>query len=228
MGTHDGHRERKRAQFLEHGLDSFADHEVLELLLFYAIPRKDTNGIAHALMDRFGSLDAVFSAPAEELEKVAGVGSSAAALIKLVPQLYRRSRITADEHPAILHDTASIGAFFLDRFVGESNEVTYVACLDAKGKVITCRRLSEGSVGAAEISVRKVMETALRCNAAAVVLAHNHPSGVALPSREDLLATKQVADALCATGIALLDHIIVADGDFVSMAENGIIQRRSM
>jgi len=228
LGTHDGHRERKRTQFLEHGLDSFADHETLELLLFYAVPRKDTNPIAHALMDRFGSLDAVFAAPVEELERVPGVGRSAAALIKLVPQLYRRSRISSDECPVILHDTASIGAFFLDRFVGETNEVTYVACLDGKGKVITCRRLSEGTTGAAEISVRKVVETALRCNAVSVVLAHNHPSGVALPSREDLIATKQVADALCATGIALLDHIIVADGDFVSMAENGTIQRRPL
>jgi len=228
MGMHDGHRERKREQFLRHGLDTFADHEVLELLLFYVIPRKDTNPVAHELMNRFGSLDAVFAAPVEELEKVPGVGRSAATLIKLIPQIYRRSRISSDECPAILNSTASIGAFFLDRFVGESNEVTYVACLDGKGKVITCRRLSEGGTGTAEISVRKVVETALRCNAAAVVLAHNHPSGIALPSREDLFATKQVADALNATGIALLDHIIVADGDFVSMAENGTIQRRPM
>ena len=228
MGMHDGHRERKREQFLEHGLDSFADHETLELLLFYAIPRKDTNPVAHALMDRFGTLDAVFAAPVEELEKVPGVGHAAATLIKLVPQLYRRSRITADEHPSILNSTASIGAFFMDRFVGETNEVAYVACLDGKGKVITCRRLSEGSAASAEISVRKVVETALRCNAAAVVLAHNHPSGIARPSREDLIATKQVADALNATGVMLLDHIIVADGDFVSLAENGTIQRRPM
>ena len=95
MGIHDGHREKKRQQFLQHGLDSFAEHEVLELLLFYAIPRKDTNPIAHALMDRFGSLDAVLSAPVEELCRVKGVGESAAALLKLIPQVYRRSRMAA-------------------------------------------------------------------------------------------------------------------------------------
>ena len=117
MGIHDGHREKKRQQFLQHGLDSFADHEVLELLLFYAIPRKDTNPIAHALMDRFGSLDAVLAAPVEELCQVKGVGESAAALLKLIPQVYRRSRIAAAERERVLNSSQRAGDY-IDRDVG--------------------------------------------------------------------------------------------------------------
>lgn len=94
MADHSGHRERKRLQFRQHGIDAFADHEVLELLLYYAIPRRDTNPMAHALMDRFGSLHAVLSAPAEELERVEGMGPGAATLLKLVPQVYRRARMS--------------------------------------------------------------------------------------------------------------------------------------
>ena len=224
MGIHDGHRQRRRAQFLANGLDAFADHEALELLLFYAIPRKDTNPIAHELLNRFGSLEAVLSAPTEELTKVPGMGESAAVLLRLVPQLCRRSRVALA--PAILRSTADVGACFLERFAGDRDEIMFLACLDAKGKVLCCRKVAEGSAGGAEVSVRKVVELALRCGAIGVILAHNHPSGVALPSREDLAATRQIADALWAVGVALMDHIIVADGDFVSMADSGTIPRR--
>ena len=224
MGIHEGHRQRKRGQFLANGLEPFADHEALELLLFYAIPRRDTNAVAHDLINRFGSLEAVFSAPAEELMRVPGVGENAAALVCLVPQLCRRTRLAAA--PDILRSTADVGAFFLERFAGERDEIMYLACLDAKGKVLCCRKVAEGSAGGAEISVRKVVEIALRSGAIGVILAHNHPSGVALPSREDLAATRQISDALCAVGVALMDHIIVADGDFTSMADSGTIPRK--
>ena len=226
MGVHDGHRARKRAQFLSHGLAPFADHEALELLLFYAIPRRDTNPIAHALLNRFGSLEAVFAAPVEELARVDGVGESAAVLLKLVPQLCQRARVSAAARPAIFHTTADAGAFFLERFAQERDEILYLAALDAKGKVLACRKVAEGSAGGAEISVRRIVEIALQCGAVSVVLAHNHPSGLALPSREDLAATRRVYDALKTMGIQLVDHIIAADGDFVSLAANGNIPDR--
>lgn len=227
MGVHDGHRERKRQQFLAHGLDAFADHEVLELLLFFAIGRRDTNPIAHALMDHFGSLPAVFSATAEELEQVPGMGPHAAALVALIPAISRRVRFSSGGEPEILTSVEAMGRYFLDRFFAERSEVMYQVCLDGKGKVLCCRRLTEGTAGAAEVNVRRIVELALRCNAVGVVLSHNHPSGVALPSREDYYATSQVADALAAIGVRLVDHIIVADQDFVSMAESGAIPKRS-
>ncbi|MEG2222717.1 MAG: DNA repair protein RadC [Oscillospiraceae bacterium] len=224
MGVHDGHREKKKAQFLAHGLDAFADHEALELLLFYAIPRRDTNETAHLLMERFGTLDAVFSAPIEELRQVEGLGDHAATLLKLVPQIDRRARLAAAEREDILNSTQRAGAYLLERFAGEKNEILYELCLDRKGKLIACRRLAEGSVSAVAINIRRLVENALLSGASGIILAHNHPSGVALPSQDDYSATKLAEDALRTVNIPLLDHIIVADNDFVSLADSGFLR----
>lgn len=221
MGIHDGHREKKRQQFLQHGLDSFAEHEVLELLLFYAIPRKDTNPIAHALMDRFGSLDAVLSAPVEELCRVKGVGESAAALLKLIPQVYRRSRMAAAERERVLNSSQRAGDYLLELFTGETAEVLYELCLDRKGKLLACRRVGEGGVSSINVDLRKIVENALLTGASGVILSHNHPSGIALPSADDCAATVRVKEALKTVGLVLVDHIVVADGDYVSMADSG-------
>ena len=223
MGVHDGHREKKREQFLNSGLDSFADHEVLELLLFYAIPRRDTNETAHLLMDHFGTLDAVFHAPVEELCRVRGMGRNAATLIHLVPKVYSRVKRSAAENETVLNTTRKSGRYLMERLAGETTEKLYQLCLDRKGKLLTCRQLSEGSVGAAPVNLRKIVENALLSRASGVILGHNHPSGVALPSQEDVAATIQARNALEAVEIPLLDHIIVADEDFVSMAESGYL-----
>ena len=221
MGIHDGHREKTRQQFLQHGLDAFADHEVLELLLFYAIPRKDTNPIAHALMDRFGSLDAVLAAPVEELCRVKGVGESAAALLKLTPQVYRRSRMAAAERERVLNSSQRAGDYLLELFTGETAEVLYELCLDRKGKLLACRRVGEGGVSSINVDLRKIVENALLTGASGVILSHNHPSGIALPSADDCAATARVKEALGTVGLVLVDHIVVADGDYVSMADSG-------
>lgn len=221
--THAGHRSRMKQKFLGHGLDSFADHEVLELLLFYAIPQGDTNPTAHALMERFGTLDAVLSAPVEELERVKGIGEHAAILLRLVNQVYRRGRMAAAAGETILDTTARLGAFFVDLFVGQNNEVMYQLCLDAKGRMKSCRKISEGDVGSVDLNVRRIAENALLCGAAQVVLAHNHPSGFAVPSHEDKVSTILVKEALETVNVRLTDHIIVADDDFVSMRADGVL-----
>ena len=223
MGIHDGHREKMRQRFLKSGLDAFADHEALELLLYYAIPRRDTNPIAHALMERYGSLSAVLAAPVEALKKVEGVGESAAILLKLAPQLYRKAKMSDAEQETILSSVERVGAYLLERFAGEKNEVVYQLCLDRKGKLLVCKKLGEGGVTSADLDIRRLVENALLTGASAVVLAHNHPSGVALPSRDDYAATDRAKTALAVVGVALTDHIIVADGDFVSMADSGYI-----
>ena len=223
MGIHDGHREKMRQRFLKSGLDAFADHEALELLLYYAIPRRDTNPIAHALMERYGSLSAVLAAPVEDLKKVEGVGESAAILLKLAPQLYRKAKMSDAEQETILSSVERVGAYLLERFAGEENEVVYQLCLDRKGKLLVCKKLGEGGVTSADLDIRRLVENALLTGASAVVLAHNHPSGVALPSRDDYAATDRAKTALAVVGVALTDHIIVADGDFVSMADSGYI-----
>ncbi|MCI7712355.1 MAG: DNA repair protein RadC [Clostridiales bacterium] len=223
MGIHDGHREKMRRRFLQGGLEPFADHEALELLLYYAIPRRDTNPIAHALMERYGSLAAVLDAPAEDLQKVEGVGESAAVLLKLVPQLYRKARLAEAERETVLNSSERAGAYLLERFAGEKHEVVYALYLDRKGKLIACRRLGEGGISSAGLDIRRLLEQALLTSASAVILSHNHPSGVALPSADDYMATDRAKSALGSIGVQLADHIIVADQDFVSMADSGYL-----
>ena len=222
MGLHDGHRERKRVQFRQHGLDGFADHEVLELLLYYAIPRRDTNETAHRLLQKFGTLQNVFNAPAEELSRVEGMGEGAALFLTLLPAVYRRTlRSTGQEK--VLNSVEKCGRYFLSLLAQERQETLYQLCLDAKGKLLTCKKLSQGSADCTALSVRQVVENALLSGASAVVLAHNHPSGVALPSENDRAVTLWVRDALKTMDIRLLDHIIVADGDYVSMNQSGYL-----
>lgn len=220
---HRGHREKMRQRFLKSGLDSFADHEALELLLFYAIPRQDTNPIAHRLMERYGSLSAVLSAPAEDLKKVEGIGESAAVLLKAAGQIAQKARLSDATAQRPLTDVEAVGAYLLERYAGETHEMLYELCLDQKGKLLACKRLSEGSASSAALDIRKVVENAILTSASAVILAHNHPSGIALPSDDDCAATTRAARALQTIGVTLADHIVVADDDFVSMAQSGYL-----
>lgn len=221
MGIHDGHRDKMRQRFLNGGLESFADHEALELLLFYAIPRRDTNETAHLLMERYGSLSAVLAAPAEDLEKVPGVGRNAAVLLRLVPQLYRKARLAEAGREVILDSSEKAGTYLLECFAGEKNEVIYQLCLDRKAKLLACKRLTEGGVASADLNIRQLVSNALLTNASAVILSHNHPSGIALPSHDDYATTERARQVLSSIGVALADHIIVADGDFVSLSDSG-------
>ena len=219
--THKGHRERLKNRFLGTGLDSFTDVQALELLLFYAIPMKDTNPIAHALLNRFGSLSQVLDAPVEELKKVPGISDHAAVLLHLTTELARFYQVDSVQRVEVLTSLDACGAYLVPRFFGRKVETVFLLCLDAKCKVLCCRQIGEGSVNAASISVRKVVETALNANATSVVLAHNHPSGVALPSVDDVQTTQRIAQALHAVDIVLIDHIVVAEGDYISMVQSG-------
>lgn len=225
MGIHDGHREKMRQRFLSGGLEHFADHEALELLLFYAIPRKDTNETAHLLLERYGSLSAVFNAPVEDLMKAEGIGESAAVFLKLVPAVCQKAKLSGGGRDVILNTTEETGNYLIERFSGETAEVIYALCIDRKGKLLACKRIGEGDTASAGLNIRKLVECALLTAASGVVLSHNHPSGIALPSPEDYTATDQAQRALSAIGVRLLDHIIVADGDFVSMADSGTLMR---
>ena len=224
MGIHDGHREKMRRRFQETGLEGFADHEALELLLYYAIPRRDTNELAHRLLTRYGSLSALLQAPIEDLRRVEGVGESAAVLLKLVPAFVYKAQRSAGQE-TVLNSTEKAGRYLLSCFAGERNEVIYQLCLDRKGKLLARKRLSEGGSAAAELNIRRLVENALLSSASAVILSHNHPSGIALPSREDYATTQQAQDALRTIGVELLDHIIVAEDDYVSLSDSGIHRR---
>lgn len=219
--THTGHRDRLKQRFLEQGLDGFTDIQVLELLLFYAIPRRDTNDLAHALLERFGSLSQVLEAEVSELQQVPGISAHSATLLALVTQLARFYQVNCANRMEVLDSLEACGAYLLPRFFGRTWETVFLLCLDAKCKVLCCKEIGEGSINSASISVRKVVETALQAKASSVVLAHNHPSGVALPSPEDQVTTKRIYAALQMVDVVLVDHIVVADGDYVSMAQSG-------
>lgn len=220
MGVHDGHRQRLIARFLEEGLDSFEEHNVLELLLFYSIPRRDTNELAHRLIDAFGSLAGVLEAPYSELLQIEGVGENTAALIKLMPEM-ARAYLSREREEICLDSTEKAGRYLLPRFIGRREETVFLVCVDAKCRVLSCGMLHRGSVNASEVNLRKIIAAALNYDAAGVILAHNHPGGVALPSPEDLDTTRRVRSVLEAMGVQLMDHIIVADGDYVSLADSG-------
>lgn len=222
MSIHDGHRQRLKERFLREGMDHFSDIQVLELLLFYCIPRQDTNPIAHALLDYFGSLSQVLEAPVEELCKVSGIGQSAALLLSMVLPMNRFYQKDRAANVQILDSVEECGAYLLPFFHGRRNETVFILCMDAKCKVLGCREMGEGSVNSAGVPIRRIVETALAMNATSLILAHNHPSGIALPSGEDVQSTYRVAAALNAVDIALVDHIIVADEDYVSIAQSGL------
>lgn len=218
---HDGHRQRLKTRFLQEGLEHFDEHQVLELLLFYCIPRQDTNPIAHALLEHFGSLTQVMEASPSELQKVKGMGESSAAFLSLLNSFCRYYQINRASSAVILSTLEECGRYLMPFFYGRRNETVYLLCLDAKCKVLSCKEVGEGSVNSASVPIRRIVEMALGSNATSAILAHNHPSGIAVPSAEDQLTTKQLAVALAAVDITLVDHMVIADEEFVSMRQSG-------
>jgi DNA repair protein radc len=216
---HSGHRERLKKRFLSEGFAHFEPHSILEMILFYAVPRRDTNPIAHRLLDYFGgSLVRVFDAPIEELIKVEGVGQSAATLIKMFPEVCRRYLMELYDTGQIIKTSQDAAKCFIPHFIGRTNEHVAVMCIDAKGKLLFCNTILEGTVDSAPVGIRRFVEIAVRYDATDMIMAHNHPGGVAIPSQQDIAVTQKVAEALKTVNINLLDHIIVSGNDWVSLA----------
>lgn len=224
---HVGHRQRLKEQFRDFGIEPMSDVTALELLLFYALPQGDTNPLAHRLINTFGSFEAVFAASHEELTKVKGVSDHTAILLRMVPEIARRRQIRLNSMDTILLSTEMCGDYLMPYFAGEGQEVVYLLGLDAKCKALGCVKIFEGSVNYATFSTRRVAEAAMSMNATSVILAHNHTSGIAVPSKEDIRTTRTIRKALDMLGILLSDHIIVAGDDYVSMAESGMLDEYS-
>lgn len=218
---HSGHRERVKRDFLENGFnETTPPHKIIEMLLFYSIPRKDTNETAHELLNRFGSVSGILDASVEQLTEVPGVNINTAALIKLIipiARIYKNDKSTAAEK---FESIDGLCDYLMNKYFGYAREVFTVLSLTAGGKLIGCDVLSEGNISEVNISTREVIETVLKRRAACAVIAHNHPDGVALPSREDIDVTETVKSALSHINVKLLDHIIIAGDDYVSMAQS--------
>lgn len=222
MENYIDHRKRVKDRFRKEGLDHFDERYVLELMLFYCVPRKDTRELALRLLDHFGSIVQVLDATPEELERVPGVGEGISTFIAFRRELERYYRIKLDDNPIEpLISPEDFERSLRAKFIGQRNEVVYVLCLDAKCKLLSCLFVGEGSVNSANVPIRRIVEICLNANATSVVLAHNHPGGLAFPSGDDIQTTKRLAQALSTVDIHLIDHLIFADGDSISMALSG-------
>lgn len=220
MSIHDGHRQRIRAEFIARP-DVFPDYKVLELLLYYSNPRKDTNPLAHILMEHFGSFSGVLDASPEELKKVEGVGEQTVVLLKTIKEASGRY-LAARVNPAKpILDSSDIDRLLRPYFFGATEEKIYLVCLDSKNRCLGIRLINEGTVNTSAIVVRKLIEAALSLNAVSVVLAHNHPNGMAKPSRADELSTEELEDTLKAVNIRLIDHVVFDDESMYSMRRSG-------
>ncbi len=220
--VHKGHRERLRQRFLSEGLDNFQDHNILELLLFYSVPMKDTNEEAHNLIDTFGSLSGVFDASFEDLCNVKGIGERSATLIKMMPELFKKYEVDKiNNNDAVLDTSKKVAEYIAPHFKGVINERMYVLCLDSNCRVLNFTQVSEGIINTAPLNTRKIMETALNCNASSIILVHNHPSGVVAPSRKDIDATIGMVNLMKKVSLRISDHIIIGNGsDFFSFRKS--------
>ena len=207
--VHDGHRERLRNKFLE-AKDSFEDHELLELLLFYSIPRANTNEIAHDLLDRFGSLQGVFNADVPALMQVEHLGEKSAIFLKTVSEILLRYQMEKFENVSILSSPELLQNYMCSLFVGTDNEKAYILLFNKARRLITCKKVSEGYCAASTITMRDISSVSINSNAAYAILVHNHPGGKAIPSGEDISTTAIVNRALKTNGIEFLEHFIVA------------------
>ena len=221
---HSGHRERLRQRYIKEGLDSFAQHEVLELLLCYAIPRKDCNETAHKLLDEFKTISNVFEADLKHLAKVDGIGERSALLISMIPSLariYMKDKSRTDF--PVLGTPEEIGEFAVSMFAGKLREELMLICLDSSRRVYYAGTIIKGTVNETPAYPRLVVDEALKHNAQVVILAHNHPNGSYLPSRADIEATKTISKALDLISIDLLDHVVVSGELYCSMAQMNMI-----
>lgn len=222
--VHAGHRKRLKKEFLDHGASGFSEIRALELLLFYALARQDTNPLAHSLLDRFGSLHGVLSASVSELCTVDGIAENTAILIRLVPELIRLSEYGKSQKKKEKIDSSfAAGSLISACFAGESNEKFMLFCLDSQKRIKRQEEISRGVVNSVGVDVRRVAEIALSYKAAACIAAHNHPDGDAFPSNEDREVTLQLRDALNLLGIPLLDHIIIGTDGYFSFADAGLL-----
>lgn len=221
---HEGHRQRVKKRYLSEGLDSFEDHQVLEMLLFYCIPMRDTNELAHRMIKEFGSLAGLFEADPKDICRRCKVSENTAILVSLIPSLARRYFRGKWGDKPVLNSSSKAGEYAVSLFAGRIYEAFFLICLDSQNRVNHAALVHEGTINEAPIYPRLIVETALRHQANSVILAHNHPGGSLQPSNADIQITRKIAAATEAISISVLDHIIVAGDRYFSFAEKGLIQ----
>lgn len=226
--VHKGHRKRMKEDFEVMSFDIWHEHEVLEYMLQMALPRVDTNETAHNLIKKCGGFANVFRASKKQLTDVYGVGEKAAEYLHTLGEFvhyYNRRRF--DLNREVL-DSGTCQKYMLDVFDGKEREHFYVICLDSNNRVIAKMEEVEGGFDSIDIDVPKIVRFAVMNDAPNVVLAHNHPSGILKASNADIVSTQTVARVLLMCGITLVDHIIVAGGQCMSMRSEGLLDKKQM
>ena len=216
-----GHRERLKERFRECGLEKFEEHNILELLLFYAIPRRDTNKTAHALIEWFGSIANVFDASFNDLCEIDGISEHSATLIKMIPQLSAAYRISRSTEDVSLTDLETVRRHLSNYFIPAQSERVVCLIFDAAGAFIATRELGDGNAVASEVSPRKIAEYVLAARGSSVIISHFHPTCRVVPSVADIRATGTLRRILAGIDIDLVEHIIVArNGETLPVIEH--------
>ena len=219
------HRQRLRVRFLKSGLDGFADYEVVELLLTLAVPRSDVKEPAKALIDRFGNLRGILDAPIEDLQAVKGLGSVTPVALKIIRAAATLYLQQSGEGQDSLADPSRLANFWRMRIGALTNEVFQVGYLDSGYRLLRdgVETLEEGTIDRASVYPRRVVESALRRGAAALVLAHNHPNGHVQPSDQDKVLTRAIVLAAETVGVRIVDHLIVSASEAFSFRKAGLL-----
>lgn len=217
VNVHAGHRKRMRDKFFQQGIDAFQDHEILEMLLYYALPQRNTNDIAHSLIKNFGSFSAVLEADTEALVSQPYITENVAFLIKIMLPVYNRYIRSVTEQKKKFENTDEIVTFLRSKYVGTTHESVFALFFDAEGKLIVCKKLNDGDISSSFFDLRKLASYSLETKATSVIISHNHPHGVALPSRDDVAITQKAFDLLKSLKVKLSDHIILTETAHFSM-----------
>lgn len=220
IDLHKKHRERMRKRFLEVGFDGFEDHEILELLLFYSIPRINTNETAHRLIYKFGSIKNILNAPISELKSVEGIGENSVVFLKVLDALLKED-LMARKNDDALTTSERVGAFIMPHFSDLSVENFVVIALDSALKPIAVKNFGDGSSKSVNVAPAKIVKFLINCDAYGAIVAHNHPGGLAVPSIADIRSTGSLKTVLNSIGIKLIDHLIMVSDDFVSVRDSG-------
>lgn len=228
-GCHEGRREMIRRRFVTCGLDAFAPHEILEFLLYYAIPRRDTNPLAHQLMDYYGTLYNVLSAPVSELQKTAGVGERTAVFLSLAFELGQRTRVeSVQAKRPDFRALETVAPYFLNLFSGQRYETVCELCLNQKGNLLVCRPLTGGNILSASADTKTLISGAILSGARYVTLAHYYPDGNSEPSPEDYGAAVRIREAFSRVGLELYDHLVIGGGNYVSLRKIGFFDSETV
>lgn len=225
MENSNGHRERIREKYLKNGINSFQEYEILELLLTYAIPRKDTKDLAKNLLKKFGSIEKVITAKKEELEEVEGLGKASISFLKLMGELpnifYENSLRNTDI--ITIKSKENLLKFLRSKIAFEKIEKFYVLYLSNSNELIAYDEKSYGTLDKSAVYPREIYKDVLKYDAKAIILAHNHPSGSVKPSKSDMDITKEISNGLKNFDALLLEHIIITENSYFSFLEEGLI-----